>query len=138
MELLLKRDAFDDKCSLGKLYVDGQYQCETLEDVTRPPEATKVFGATAIPFGRYLITIERSPRFSELAGHDVFTPRLHNVPGYAGVLIHPGNTDKDTEGCILVGRSRGQDSIEESRLAYNALMARLQSAQGPLYITITT
>lgn len=136
VELLLKRDAFDDKCTQGKLYIDGLYQCECLEPVMRPPDAPKVDGQTAIPLGRYPVTIERSPRLSLLMGHDYFTPRLHDIPGFEGVLIHPGNFPVDTHGCILPGLSRGPDDVLESVKAFEALFAKLKAAQGPIFITV--
>lgn len=131
MELLLKRRWLTEKASVGELLVDWQWQCFTLEDRTRPPEEPKVFGETAIPLGRYEVRITHSPRF----GIDM--PLLLNVPGYEGVRIHPGNKPEDTEGCLLVGRSHGPDVINESRLAYEALFAKLKSAQGPIFISIT-
>lgn len=130
MELLLKRDTFTDKSSIGKLYVDGLYCCETLEDRTRP-EGEKVHGETAIPLGRYSVAITHSPRF----GIDM--PLLLNVPGFEGVRIHPGNRPADTEGCILVGTSRAEDMILESRDAYAELFKKLQAAQGPIFLTAT-
>lgn len=128
MNLTLKRTAFGLNATLGELEVNGQPQCWTLED-HYPEPYVKTPGKTAIPFGTYPVTIERSPRFSKLAGHDVFTPRLHNVPGFEGVLIHPGNVPEDTEGCILVGQVKvGAARIEKSRAAYAALFAMLQAA----------
>lgn len=136
MEMLLKRRWLTDKSSIGVLYIAEQWQCLMLEPPTRPA-GEKVFGHTAIPLGRYLVSIERSPHLSELAGHDVFTPRLHNVPGYEGVLIHPGNFPKDTLACLVTGNERGQDCVFESRVAYEALLAKLKAAQGPIHITVT-
>jgi hypothetical protein len=135
MELLLKRDAFTDRSSIGKLYVDGLYECETLEDVTRPV-GQRIFGQTAIPLGRYEVRITNSPRFTKLVGYPVDLPLLIDVPGYEGIRIHSGNTDEDTEGCILVGKSRGVDVINDSRDAFAALFLKLKSAQGPIYITV--
>jgi hypothetical protein len=122
MELLLKRDDLSETRTLGKLYVDGAYECETLEDKQRADDERKVFGQTAIPLGRYEVKITHSPRF----GCDV--PLLLNVPGYEGVRVHPGNTADDTEGCLLVGQSRGADRIDASRAAYNALFPKLKAA----------
>jgi hypothetical protein len=129
VHLTLKRTGFGLNATLGELSVDGVFECYTLEDFVRAPAAPKVFGETAIPTGTYPVTIERSPRFSALAGHDVLTPRLHNVPGFDGVLIHPGNGPEDTEGCILVGRAKvGPARIGESRKAYDALFLKLFAA----------
>ena len=127
MELTVTRRWLDDASTIGELALDGVFAAFTLE----LPQGR------CIPLGRYLVTIERSPRFSMLAGHDVFKPRLHDVPGFEGVLIHEGNTPADTEGCILVGQSRVQDEILQSRAAFGALFPKLQAAQEPIYITVT-
>jgi hypothetical protein len=129
MNLLLKRRWFSEKSTIGELFVDGQPECFTLEDRTRkdpapatPHNEAKVWGATAIPPGTYRVIVSMSPRFKRLL------PRLLDVPGFDGVLIHPGNTDKDTHGCILVGTEQGVDFIGNSRLAFNALYEKINAA----------
>ncbi len=114
MNLILRRRPSNDKCTIGELYRDGNMISYTLEDVVRD---VKIFGETAIPQGRYKITITYSKHF------DRYLPLLNDVPGYEGVRIHPGNTDKDTEGCVLPGMSIGPDgnSILESRFAFNKI-----------------
>lgn len=111
--LTLKRDTYTSKTTIGKLYVNDLFICDTLEDVCRDINKdgdlddageTKVYGETAIPSGIYKITLAQSPRFKKLL------PLLHNVKNYSGVLIHHGNWAKDTHGCILVG-TRGVDSL---------------------------
>lgn len=102
MNLLLQSGPSGRKSTTGEIFIDGLYQCFTLEDVVReipgrPVAAWKVFGQTAIPAGHYRVTLEDSPRF----GMDTLT--VNNVPGFAGVRIHGGNNADDTEGCILVG-----------------------------------
>ena len=82
----------------------------------------KIPGDTAIPEGRYQIIINHSPRFKR----DL--PLLLKVPNFEGVRIHPGNYAKDTEGCILVGRKRIPGMVQESRLAFDALFAKIQAA----------
>jgi hypothetical protein len=123
IELLLERTPSAHGCTLGKLSIDGNFFCYTLEDVVRPAGA-KVAGATAIPAGVYLVTIERSPTFRML------TPRLHKVPGFEGVLIHPGNGPGDTRGCVLVGLAKlpSNTKIYQSREAFEKLMTRLLGA----------
>lgn len=121
MILTLQRERSDSRCTFGKLSVDGVYQCETLEDVMRPA-GVKVHGQTAIPPGTYLVVENWSDRFQRML------PLVVGVPGFEGIRIHPGNTDKDTEGCILVGTSRAQDTILHSRDAFNALYAKLHAA----------
>ena len=102
------------------MYVDGVFQCYTLEDVVRPE---KIHGQTAIPAGEYDVVITMSNRFKKLL------PLLRNVPNFDGVRIHAGNTDADTEGCILVGESAGQYSISSSRTAFDKLFAKMQKAE---------
>ena len=98
------RDDCTETRSLGTMTFDDGYVCQTLEDPVRPA-GVKVMGDTAIGSGRYRVTITRSQRFERLL------PLLHDVPDFTGVRIHPGNTTRDTAGCILVGTQRG-DSVE--------------------------
>ena len=122
MILNLKRRPSDDHRTHGDLYIDGEWQCHTLEDVVRedpnpstPHNEAKIHGQTAIPSGRYRVTFENSPRF----GPETLT--LHDVPGFTHIRIHAGNTEKDTEGCILVGKIRANASILHSRVALEEL-----------------
>lgn len=127
MELTLVRRWLTDKSSIGELSVDGIFECFTLE----------LPAGSCIPPGRYRVTWGRSPRLSALAGHDVFTPRLHDVPDFDGILIHPGNFAIDTKGCILPGTQRLQDEVLNSRVACAALDAKVQGCVDPVFITIT-
>lgn len=122
MRITVIRDHPSDTCTIGQLLVDGVFECYTLEDVVRPPDAPKVFGQTAIPYGEYLVTITYSPHFQRNL------PLLSNVPDFEGVRIHPGNTAADTEGCLLVGVGRSDTTVTGSRAAFNALFAKLQAA----------
>lgn len=106
----------------GQLSVDGVHECFTLEDAVR--EGPKVPGRTAIPTGRYEVAVTLSQRFGRQL------PILLDVTGFSGVRIHPGNTAADTEGCILVGHSRGLDSVLDSRLAMAALQPKIAGAIG--------
>src|SRR5262245_59056606 len=102
MEMVLQRDDPTTERTIGHLFIDGQYQCFTLEDEIR--DGPKVMHETAIPVGRYRVVITRSQRFERML------PLLLDVPNFEGIRIHAGNTDKDTSGCILVGMSRSHDS----------------------------
>lgn len=106
---------------LGKLYIDGVFQCDTLEDLERP---MKIPGETAIPKGTYKVVIDQSVRFKRLM------PHVLDVPGFTGIRIHSGNTQADTEGCILVGEKYTDKPprIINSRIAFAAFFAKLQSA----------
>lgn len=103
--LKLLRHTFGDDYTEGFLYAEGVYYCDTLEpknvDVNRSGDfdgdEKKIWGETAIPFGKYRITLEYSPKFKRKL------PYLHNVTHFTGILIHVGNSPKDTAGCILVG-----------------------------------
>jgi len=119
MNLRLLRKTFTDTSTIGALTIDGKPECFTLEDKVR---AVKIAGKTAIPAGIYEVTITFSDRFRKPL------PLLLNVPNYAGIRIHPGNTAADTEGCILVGTTQGKDMIGNSRIAFAALFTKLQAA----------
>lgn len=122
MKLKLVRTDKTAESTIGALYIDGAFECYTLEDTERP-DGVKIYGETAIPRGAYTVDITVSPRFKR----DL--PLLVGVKNYVGVRIHPGNTASDTEGCILVGRRKGKDRIEESRLAFDSLFTKLQAAR---------
>ena len=118
MQITLKRIFKGPDYTIGKLYIDGKYFCDTLEDRVRAP-GVKVPGRTAIPAGKYKIKLTESLRFKKLM------PRLENVPGFTGVLIHSGNTAEDTEGCILVGRNRVKGKVLDSRETFQKLFTIL-------------
>lgn len=120
MKLRLKREDFSDARTIGRLSIDSDDFCWTLEDRVRT--GPKVHGQTAIPAGTYAVKLTMSPRFGRVL------PLLVDVPGFDGVRIHPGNTAADTEGCLLVGTGRTADTITGSRDAFNALMLRLEHA----------
>lgn len=122
MKITVKRRWFTAKTTIGEMWIDGKFECFTLEDLDRGPGAAKVFGQTAIPEGVYGVIINFSPHF----GMDM--PLLENVPGFQGVRIHSGNVAADTEGCILVGQTRGVDRIDHSRDAFHAFFPKLQAA----------
>lgn len=124
MRLVLLRDRLTSKSTTGRLELDGQLVCFTLEDKYRGDDpANKVPGTTCIPCGTYEVVITHSPRF------DVDMPLLLNVPGFTGVRIHPGNTDRDTEGCLLVGSTRGPDQVLGSRVAYEVVFKLIRDAR---------
>lgn len=127
MKLLsLQRPAVcGDKATIGRLSINGVFQCLTLEDVDRRLEngGEKIPCQTAIPRGRYRVIIDYSAHFNKSL------PHVMDVPGFVGVRIHPGNTDKDTEGCILVGDQQiNDDFISNSRLAFDRLFEILTEA----------
>lgn len=141
MELLLKRIAKRNTYTIGKLYIDGVPFCDTLEDTSRglcqnmsldEIKRLKIVGKTAIPTGTYPVTLAiQSPRFSKKKQYAFckgYLPRLLNVKGYEGVLIHIGNTDKDTEGCILVGENKKVGMVLNSTATFTKLYNILKTA----------
>ncbi len=141
MELLLERQIKDNVTTIGTLSIDGVFECYTLEDKDRGLANTmnladiakiKVPTLTAIPTGRYEVAINYSDRFKRQM------PILLNVPGYVGVRIHWGNYAKDTDGCILLGKTKSTDfignSVEEFNLFYTKLSEALKTQK--VFITI--
>ncbi len=130
MELQLKRIARRDTYTIGRLYVDGKYFCDTCEDADRLYfDKPKVMHETAIPCGRYEITQDiKSPRFGEKSPYKEvckgYVPRLLNVPKFEGVLLHVGNSAKDSSGCILVGLNRQVGKVLESRKTWTEFMQK--------------
>ena len=121
MRLVLKRIALKPKYTIGHLFIDGKYFCDTIEDCVRP-EGVKVYGETAIPAGKYNVIITRSPKYKK----DL--PLLLDVPGFGGIRIHSGNTEKDSEGCIIVGKNDKVGWVSNSRATMNKLMSILKTA----------
>lgn len=127
MEIEIRRTPSTVYGTFGKLFIDNVYACETLEDVVTerdgvPVAEWKVAGESAIPKGRYRVTISHSPRFKREL------PLLSAVPGFSGVRIHAGNTDKDTEGCILVGVAQDGQRLSQSRVAFDELFRDIREA----------
>lgn len=149
MELTLKRIAKKANYTIGKLYIDGTYFCDTLEDTDRGLDQSmdletirekKVKGHTAIPTGTYRVTLNVvSPKYSKRSQYNFCNgkvPRLLDVPGYEGILIHIGNYPKDTEGCILVGKNTKVGAVLDSTNTFRELYSRLVFSNSPIKITI--
>ncbi|MBO6187300.1 MAG: hypothetical protein J6O23_02210 [Prevotella sp.] len=138
MELILERIAKRKTYTIGRLYIreqiadeylpgtEDKYFCDTLEPTWRDYEhgAYKVKGRSAIPEGRYAVVISYSPKFRQ------WLPILLGVPKFEGIRIHAGNTAKDTEGCILVGRNQRVGEVLESRKWLCALKQQIVEAKG--------
>ena len=108
MKLTLVRQPSRDEFTPGELLIDGKHFCWTLEDTVReikdsPPVEWKIYGKTAIPEGTYKITLNWSGRFRRMM------TEIQNVPGFAGIRIHNGPTEKSTDGCVLVHYQRAKD-----------------------------
>ncbi|QWM89462.1 L,D-carboxypeptidase/transpeptidase [uncultured phage cr151_1] len=142
MKLLLRRIFKGPRYTIGKLFINGVYECDTLEDQDRgltsqmsleEIKAKKVYGVTAIPTGTYSINMTTvSPKFKDRAWAKPYKgilPRLENVKGYEGVLIHVGNKAEDTLGCILVGENKVKGQVINSTATFYELMTVLLKAQ---------
>lgn len=152
MELLVKRIAKRPTYTIGKLYINGEYFCDTLEDTDRglskedditKIKSVKIKDRTAIPTGTYNVTMNVvSPRYSNYGKYKYAKqfgakmPRLINVPGYEGVLIHPGNTDRDTSGCLLVGENKVVGKVINSQATWIKLMNILLTDKDHITLTI--
>lgn len=141
MRLLLDRIYKGKDYTIGRLYIDGVYFCDTLEDTVRDlPEEEKVYSQTAIPAGTYKITLNIvSPKYSLRKSYDWCRgrlPRLLNVPFFDGILIHAGNTAKDSAGCILVGENKEKGKVLNSMATLKRLYKRMKERKDE-GITIT-
>ena len=127
MELLVVRYHRKPNYTIGKMFINGEYFCDTLEDTDRglantmplsQIQAEKRKGTTAIPTGRYLMELTVSPRFGRTL------PILIGVKGFDGIRIHRGNSHEDTEGCILVGENKAVGKVLNSANTEQQLMDR--------------
>lgn len=142
MKIKLVRIAKQQTYTIGKLYIDEQYFCDTLEDTDRQLNdemdvseisKIKVYGKTAIPAGIYQIDMDTiSPKFKNRSWAKVCegkVPRLVQVKGFSGVLIHPsGNKPEDTDGCILVGQNKVKGQVINSTVTFTKLYADMKAA----------
>lgn len=125
----MKRIAKRPDYTIGRLFVDGEYYCDTLEDTdrgltqamaTEEIKRIKVAGQTAIPSGKYCVFLTPSPKFGRVL------PLVYDVPAFSGIRIHSGNTHGDTQGCILVGENKVVGRVINSRQTMDKLMELLE------------
>ena len=142
MKITIDRKWKKDTYTIGNLYVNGSLFCNTLEDRDRGIKKTdslatikskKIYGETAIPTGTYTIDMTvTSPKYAAVKWYKNLCqgklPRLNNVPGFEGVLIHPGNTPFDTNGCILVGKNTIKGQVTQSKDTFAKLYKRMKEA----------
>lgn len=121
----VRRKWFSAKSTIGELYVNGVFQCHTLEDQVRP-DGVKIYGETAIPAGTYKVTLEAF--HSDKAK---MYPMLHDVSMFTGIFMHGGNSDLDSLGCILLGKydPKTPDFIGNSVASRDALLLKLKDAK---------
>lgn len=139
MDLKLKRIFRGDKYTIGRLYIDGNYYCDVLEDTDRGLSSDmteeqikriKIYGRTAIPKGTYKVEVTYSPKFKR------YLPILLNVKGFSGIRVHSGNSHEDTLGCLLVGYNKVKGQVINSRVTSDKLTALLRNCEEEIHITI--
>lgn len=138
MKLTLKRIALRPTYTIGRLYIDDVYFCDTIEDTVRDINKNgkfdngekKVHSKTAIPYGTYEIKWTYSPRFKK------YTPQLMNVPSFEGIRIHAGNTSADTEGCLILGENKQVGKVLNSRATINKFYQIIKKACSKEKVTI--
>lgn len=128
--------------TIGRLYIDGEFFCNTLEDTDRnlsqktnsnTIKKVKIPGKTAIPTGTYNLTLNvKSPKFSKYEFYQKvcngFLPRILDVPGFSGILIHCGSNAENSNGCVLVGYNRIKGGLTNSKEVFQELYKRLREA----------
>lgn len=143
MELLVDRKWKKQSYTISNLYINGEWFCNCLEDADRGLDNSmsedmirtlKKPSITAIPRGTYEITLDVvSPKYSKVQFYkDVCNgkvPRLKNVKGFDGILIHAGNTDKDSSGCLLVGQNKVKGQVVNSKETFKQLYKLLQDGK---------
>lgn len=141
MELLLERKYIKPEYCIGRLYINGEFFCNTLEDTIRDINKNgtfdcgefKISGHTAIPYGTYEVQVTYSPKFKREL------PLLLDVPSFTGIRIHRGNTNKDSSGCILVGENTKKGMVLNSTKyeeELTKLLKNTQSKKEKIIITI--
>lgn len=127
MKLTLRRTKKTSTYTEGRLFIDGIYYCDTIEDVERTlnSEADKVYAQTAIPCGQYAVEVNYSPRFGRTM------PQVMNVPFFTGIRIHSGTTERSSAGCIIVGKKKsdGQLNGQTTKQIAEDLRSKLIKAQ---------
>ena len=131
MELRLERKYRNNNYCIDKLYINGKYFSDALEDPDRGLTDTmsleeikkiKIKGNTCIPYGTYNITITYSPRFKKNL------PLINNVKGFDGIRVHSGNTPQHTEGCVLLGFNKIKGQVVDSKVTVNKFIDIVQKA----------
>lgn len=142
MEILLVRNTFTNDYTEGKLFINGAYVCDVIEDADRGLDSSmsedvilskKVYGKTAIPTGRYKVTIDWSNKFQKNLIH------ILDVRGFEGIRCHSGNSAGDSYGCVICGVKKAPGWVGDSRKTYavlhNMVEGALQRGES-VYITI--
>ena len=142
MKLLVERKWKKNTYTIGRLYIDGKLFCNTLEDKDRGLKQTdllsyirkkKVYAETAIPTGIYKVRMDiKSPKYSTYTWYKNlckgYMPRIMNVPGFDGILIHTGSTALDSAGCLLVGKNTKVGMLTETKNTFADLYKQMKAA----------
>ena len=143
MQITIKRQSIaDTPFTMGELFIDGVFFCNTIEDIDRGLyqndtleyiASIKIKHETAIPYGTYQVVMSFSNRFQK------YLPELLHVPGFAGIRIHPGNTEADSSGCLLVGERSG-NKVVNSRITFNKLQKLINAVlkKEKIFLSIET
>ena len=123
VNLLLIRDTFTKESTIGKLFINGESFCDTLEN----PYINNERNVSCIPEGSYKVRLRLA---RESATRDYLHLLVQDVPNRDWILFHIGNTSKDTSGCILVGNGRKQNAVENSRLAMDLVIKEILNLGG--------
>ena len=123
INLLIIRDTFTENSTIGKLFINGEFFCDTLEN----PYINNERNISCIPAGEYKVRLRLA---RESATRDYLHLLVQEVPSRSYILFHRGNTAKDTRGCILVGQNREQDRVNNSRLAIDLIVKEILNLGG--------
>lgn len=150
MEIKVDRKWKKEKYTIGRLYIDGEFICNTIEDTDRgltqsmseeEIKSKKIYGQTAIPTGRYKVLMNIvSPKFSQKEFYMNVckgkVPRLEGIKGFSGVLIHSAATADNVEGCIGVGFNTEIGRLTSIKEAFEKVYSKLSSSKEDIWITI--
>lgn len=142
MKVLVKRIFSNNRYTIAHIYVDGVYVCDSIEDTDRGWHSgmsdayirnNKVYGKSAIPIGTYDLTLNVvSPKFVQKPYYKKFCkgrlPRILNVPGFDGILLHRGSTERDSYGCIILGYNKVKGQVVNSQEAFEKFYKILDEA----------
>ena len=138
IKLRLERLYKGSKYTIGKLYINDEYFCDTIEDIDRGLKSSmsieyikkkKVYAETAIPTGTYKIEMTYSSKFKRIL------PLLVDVKGFSGIRIHRGNTEKDSSGCIVIGENKVKGRVINST-PYEVVLVKRLLDEDDIEITI--
>lgn len=150
MEIKVDRKWKKEKYTIGRLYINNEFICNTIEDIDRgltqsmseeEIKSKKIYGKTAIPSGRYKILMNVvSPKFSQKEFYMNVckgkVPRLEGIKGFSGVLIHSAATADNVEGCIGVGFNTEIGRLTSIKEAFEKVYSKLSSSKEDIWITI--